>query len=248
MEKKVAIILPNYNSDKFLQKTINSILAQTYKNWSLYIVDDHSNTETINFLKKINNSKINIYFLKKNKGAGYCRNLAINKSKSYYLAFIDSDDTWDKNKLKLQISFMEKKNFNFTYTYYKTYNHNTKKINKIHIPDKLNFNNFITNTSIATSSMIITRSLAKNIKFINSKVCEDFFYKCQLLKKSLYAYCIKKHLMTYSIRDNSLQSKKIKNLCWMYRINKKYNKLNLFMNIKSLFFISINSIKKYGFK
>ena len=248
MEKKVAIILPNYNSFKFLNKTLNSVLNQTYKNWVLYIVDDCSNLKTIKFLKKIKNKKIKIFFLNKNKGAGYCRNLAINKSKSHYIAFIDSDDIWNKNKLKLQINFMEKNKLNFTYTYYNSYNYKTKRINKVKTPDRFNFNSFIKNTSIATSSMMITRSLSKNIKFINAKVCEDFFYKCQLLKKNLNAYCVKKYLMTYSIRENSLQSKKIINLIWMFKINQKYNKLNFFMNIKSLFFISINSIKKYGFK
>lgn len=246
--KKVSIILPNYNSSEFLKKTLNSILNQTYKNWELLIVDDNSNNETIKLLKKIKNKKIKIYFLKKNKGAGFCRNFAINKSKSHYLAFIDSDDIWNKNKLKFQISFMEKNKFNFTYTYYKTNNFKTKKINKTIIPEKFNFNTFVKNTSIATSSMMVTRPIIHNIKFINSKVCEDFFFKCQLLKKNLNAYCLKKYLMTYSIRGNSLQSKKLRNLYWMYRINKNYNKFNFFMNIKSLFFISINSIKKYGFK
>ena len=248
MEKKVAIILPNYNSSEFIKKTLDSILSQSYKNWKLYLVDDHSNLKTVKLLKKIKNKKIKIYFLKKNKGAGFCRNLAINKSKSHYLAFIDSDDVWHKDKLKLQINFMEKNQHNFTYSYYKTYNHKTKKTNKIITPENFNFNNFIKNTSIATSSMIITRSLTKNIKFINSKVCEDFYYKCLLLKKNINAYCIKKYLMNYSIRKNSLQSKKIRNFYWMFKINKNYNKLNFFINLRSLIFITFNSLKKYGFK
>jgi len=192
MEKKVAIILPNYNSSEFIKKTLDSILSQSYKNWKLYLVDDHSNLKTVKLLKKIKNKKIKIYFLKKNKGAGFCRNLAINKSKSHYLAFIDSDDVWHKDKLKLQINFMEKNQHNFTYSYYKTYNHKTKKTNKIITPENFNFNNFIKNTSIATSSMIITRSLTKNIKFIDSKICEDFYYKCQLLKKKKKCLFFKK--------------------------------------------------------
>ena len=246
---EVSIILPNYNSSEFIEKTINSILKQTYKHWKLIIVDDCSDLKTIKILKKYRqHKKIKIIFLKKNKGAGFCRNLAISKSKSRYLAFIDSDDTWNKNKLKFQINFMEKNYHNFTYSYYNTYNHKTKKINKIKTPGSFNFENFIKNTSIATSSMIITRSLTKKIKFKNLKVCEDFFYKCQLLKKNINAICIKKHLMNYSIRQNSLQSNKIRILFWMYKINKNYNKFNFFINIKSLFFIAINSIKKYGLK
>ena len=102
-KKKIAIILPNYNSSKFINETIRSIKNQSYKNWELIIVDDASDEKTKKVLKNFKNEKkIKIYYLKKNKGAAYCRNLGIRKSKSDYLAFIDSDDYWKKNKLKLQ--------------------------------------------------------------------------------------------------------------------------------------------------
>ena len=104
---KVSIILPNYNSSKYLNATINSIINQTYKNWELIIVDDNSDNATLNLLKKYKNKKnIKIFFLKKNRGAGFCRNLAIKKSTSYYIAFIDSDDLWKKNKLNKQVNYM----------------------------------------------------------------------------------------------------------------------------------------------
>ena len=92
-EPKVSIILPNYNSSKTIGATINSVLQQTYKNWELIIVDDCSDRKTKNILSKYRKiKKIKILYLKKNKGAGPCRNLAIKKTNSYYLAFIDSDD------------------------------------------------------------------------------------------------------------------------------------------------------------
>ena len=113
---KIDIILPNYNSSQFILNTIKSISNQTYKNWKLIIVDDFSDKETKNILKKISKKKnIQVFFLNKYRGAGFCRNFAINKSKSPYLAFIDSDDTWEKNKLEKQINFMKKNNFLFSY-------------------------------------------------------------------------------------------------------------------------------------
>ena len=99
---KIDIILPNYNSSNFIIRTIRSILKQTYKNWKLIIVDEFSNKKTKSILKEISkNRNIKIFFLNKNHGAGFCRNLAIKKSNSPYLAFIDSDDTWEKNKARL---------------------------------------------------------------------------------------------------------------------------------------------------
>ena len=79
---KISIILPNYNSQKYLIKTIKSILNQSFKYWELIIVDDNSNLETINILNKLKkNKKIKIFFLNKNNGDGYCRIFGIKKSK-----------------------------------------------------------------------------------------------------------------------------------------------------------------------
>ena len=156
---KIDIILPNYNSSQFILETVKSILGQTYKNWKLIIVDDCSDKETISVLKKIKkNKKIRIFRLKKNHGAGFCRNYAIKKSYSPYLAFIDSDDLWKKDKLKKQINFMEKNNYSFTYTNYETFG---DKIKKISSPQKINYSNFIKNTSIIVK-IIKNQSSGKN--------------------------------------------------------------------------------------
>jgi len=243
---KIDIILPNYNSSEFIIKTIKSILKQTYKNWKLIIVDDCSDKKTINILKQISKNKnTKVFFLNKNHGAGFCRNLAIKKSNSSYIAFIDSDDTWKKDKLKKQIDFMKKNNFSFSYTNYKTFDQKNRKVDN---PLKLDYFDFLRNTSIATSTMMIKRNIIGNTKFTNTKICEDFFFKCELLKKTGYAFCLDEYLTNYRIRKNSLQSNNLRNFYWIWKINKNYNKLNIFDNFMSLLFISINSLKKYGGK
>ena len=247
-ERKVSIILPNFNSAQFIERTLNSILNQSYKNWELIIVDDNSNSETIKILKKFKKfKKIRIFFLKKNYGQGYCRNYAIKKTSSDFYAFIDSDDLWRKDKLKIQIDFMVKYNFDFTYTHYYTFT-KKQKLNSILTPRKITFESFIKNTSIATSTMILSKNLVKKTKFPNTKICEDYFFKCQILKKINYAICCPFFLTKYRIRKNSLQSNRFKNLFWMWKINKNLNHFNIFKNFISLFFISVNSLRKYGFR
>ena len=254
-EIKVDIILPNYNSDQFFSETIDSVLGQTFKNWQLIVVDDNSNLNNKELLKKyLNYPQIKIIWLKKNKGPGFCRNIAMRYSKSDYIAFIDSDDIWYKDKLLDQLSFMLKNNFEFTYTNYLTFKtngnflqkHNEK--NTVKPPKNFNFKTFIKNTSICTSTMVIKKNLIENIKFTNTKICEDYYFKCKILKKVGYAYCLSKTLTKYRIRPNSLQSSKLKNFYWIWHINKNYNHLNFFKNLKSILCISINSVKKYGFK
>ena len=248
---EVEIVLPNYNSEAYLSKTINSVINQTFKSWRLIIIDANSNSETQKILKNFNNHpNINIIRLKKNKKAGFCRNLAIRNSKSDYIAFIDSDDIWDKEKLSKQLDFMIKNKYHFTYTNYIPFKNENEQNNLKEIkPEKFfNFNKFTKNTSIATSTMIIKRSLIGNVRFTNTKICEDYFFKCQILKKVNKAYCLLENLTKYRIRKNSLQGNKIRNLYWIWYINKNYNQLNFFENIISLLCISMNSLKKYGFK
>ncbi len=242
---KIDIILPNFNSSSYIRETLNSVINQTYSNWNLIIVDDCSDKKTVNILKKYSKYKrFKIYWLKKNRGAGYCRNYAIKKSKSPYVAFLDSDDMWKKNKLKLQVNFMKKNNYSFSYTNYEVFGMRSKNVVA---PSKFDFYKFIHNTSICTSSMMIKRKIIKSVKFTNTKICEDYYFKCKILK-NFNAYCLDYFLTKYRLRKNSLQSNIFRNFYWIWKINKDYNKLNLLDNFFSLFFISFNSIKKYGLK
>ncbi len=266
MENKkteVDIILPNYNSSDFIETTIASVISQTYKNWNLIIVDDCSDEKTKKILNKYSQNKnIQIVFLEKNKGAAFCRNHALELSKSEYVAFLDSDDVWFPDKLTKQINFMKKNNYNFTYTNYTLaredrygfYKHQWGKgydmsnQNSIRPREKYNFDSFIKDTSIATSTMMIKGELARKYKFTDTKICEDYFYKCSILKEIGYAYCLNESDTLYRIRKDSLQSKKLRNLYWIWKINSKFNKLNFFNNLNSVISISLKSLKKYGFK
>ena len=115
----VDVILPNYNKAEFLEEAINSVIAQTYKNWHLYIIDDHSDDNSAKVIDKFSNlGNVTVIKLHKNKGPSFCRNYAIRMSKSKYISFLDSDDSWSSSKLEKQITFMEKHNLTFTYTDY----------------------------------------------------------------------------------------------------------------------------------
>ena len=247
----VDIILPVYNSENFISKTINSILNQKYKNWRLLIIDDKSQDNTFKIIQKkyskyIKRKKIFLYQNSKNQGQGYSRNFLLKKISSNYIAFIDSDDLWKKNKLYDQINFMEKKKYDFTFTDYKILKDN-KKINTAKAPTFFNYDNFLRNTYIATSTIILSRKAIGKLNFPNIRLCEDYIFKCNLLKK-FTAFKLPKINMYYRIRKDSLQSQRLKVLYAVWRINKKFNNMSLLQNLLSLFFISLNSLKKYGFR
>ena len=248
-QPNIDIIIPNYNKAKYLNQCLDSILSQTYKNWKIYLVDDNSHDDSAKIFKKYENiDNINFFLLKENKGPAFCRNYAIEKSSSEFLAFMDSDDFWPKDKLKKQINDMLKNDYNFTYTDYNFFfNDNEENIRTVILPFFLDYKNFILKSSMSTSSIIISRNSLGNVRF--KKVDqEDYLFKCDLLKKGETAFNVKDTFVYYRINKNNRSANKLKNLVSLWQINKTQNKLNFFTNLKSLFFVSVNSLKNYGWK
>jgi teichuronic acid biosynthesis glycosyltransferase TuaG len=253
LKKKIDIIMPNYNKGNYIGTAIKSVINQSYKNWNLYIIDDNSqdnSKDQILIYKK--DKRIKTIFLKKNKGPSFCRNYGLKKAKSSFIAFLDSDDYWKKNKLKHQLNFMLKKKYPFTFTDYIPILENKNKnyfLKKTNIISSFTFNKFIGNSSINTSTMILERKFIKNLKFRNLSLMEDYIFKCDLMKKTNIPFKkFSEASSIYRIIRKSRSSKKIKNIYYLWKLNKKYNKLGTLLNLKSILNISINSLKKYGFK
>ena len=118
IEKLVSIITPNYNCEKYISQTIESVLAQTYANWEMIIVDDCSTDNSyqiaLEYAKK--DKRIHVYKNEINSGAAKSRNVAIQMAQGDYVAFLDSDDLWAPEKLEKQLNFMKNNNYCFTYT------------------------------------------------------------------------------------------------------------------------------------
>ena len=237
--------MPNYNKSHYLDKSINSVINQTYKFWKLIIIDDNSNDQSKNILKKYKkNKKIKIFYLKKNKGPSYCRNFGLKNSKSNYVCFLDSDDFWEKKKLEKQLSFIIKKKYNFIYSDYYFQFRNKKYLTSI--TSFFNYDKFIFNSAINTSTIMINKKILKGITFKNTQF-EDYIFKCDILKKGFSAFKSNYPSAHYVKSENSRSKDKLSNLIRLFIVNKKYNKFNFFLNIKSVFFISLNFFKKYNF-
>ena len=245
----VDIIVPNFDKGKYLKKCLESVVNQSYKKWKLVVVDDNSKDVSLNILKKFKNKKkIKIIYLKKNKGPSFCRNLAIKNSSSRYVAFLDSDDPWKHNKLYTQLKYMIKNKYDFTFSDYCTYYEKDKKIKKknfTNLKNSFNYQEFILNSSINSSTMILKREVLKGIKFKKLNLLEDYIFKCQILKKNYTANKISQVLAYYRVYEHNRSKNKLNNLLFLWKVNKKYNKLNFLENLKSVISISYNSLKKY---
>lgn len=109
-----SVIVNTYNSAKTIERTISSVFSQTFTNYEVIVVDDHSIDDTINVVNKVSfkfKRKIRIIRLNKNQGIANSRNIGIEESKGKYIAFLDGDDLWKDNKLRIQFNELKKNSF-----------------------------------------------------------------------------------------------------------------------------------------
>jgi glycosyltransferase involved in cell wall biosynthesis len=156
-----SVIIPTFNQAEFLNKAIKSVLEQTYKDYELIIIDNFSTDNTEEIIKNFNNKKIQYYKNSNNGIIAKSRNIGINKSKGKWLAFLDSDDFWYTNRLKIafdEISKNEHYEFISTNEVINDKIHNTKKIWK-YGPSEKNFYKRLLKygSCISTSASIVKR-------------------------------------------------------------------------------------------
>ena len=117
MTDLVSIIMPSYNTGKYIKDTIQSVFAQTYANWEIIIVDDCSTDDTDEIIQPLlKDSRIRYYKNEQNYGAAVSRNRALREARGKWIAFLDSDDLWLPEKLEKQVKFMQDNGYAFTFT------------------------------------------------------------------------------------------------------------------------------------
>lgn len=121
-EELVSIIMPSFNTEQYIADTIRSVLAQTYQNWELIIVDDCSTDRTDEVVAGFRDKRIHYLKNDTNSGAAVSRNRALREAKGKWIAFLDSDDLWTPQKLEKQVRFMEENHYYFSYTDYEEIN------------------------------------------------------------------------------------------------------------------------------
>jgi len=246
MKDLISIIIPYFKKKEFFKETIESIKNQSYKNFEIIIVyddNDKSDLKFVNYtLKEIKNKKIIIN--RNNLGAGMSRNLGIKKSKGKFIAFLDADDIWHKNKIKKQINFMKKKKVDFSFSNYLVINKNKKVIKKIKDPKRITFTNLLFACDIGLSSVILKSDLLKIHKFPKLKTKEDYLLWLRLAKDGVKMIGINETLLSWRKTDNSLSSSTLQKLRDAFLIYNKYLKFNFFKSIFHVFALSLNFFNK----
>jgi teichuronic acid biosynthesis glycosyltransferase TuaG len=267
----ISVIMPCYNSSRFIVRAILSVLNQTYKNLELIIVDDCSTDETKKIIKKFikQDKRIKFYSTKKNsKTVAKPRNLGVSKAVGEYVAFLDSDDYWYEGKLDYQMKYIGNFLVSFTAADYVTES-STRKSNFLvsyaRIFLQIFFINLIKNKGsywlyvynpFLISSVILKTSLIKKLKFDENKdKREDLTYWLELFERPKKNFIFhSKILLTISRSINSMSSNKvielnkiINSICSNFLIYKNYEKyffflLGIFLRISKLFLSKIYTV------
>lgn len=240
-ETLVTIVTPSYNSKDYIVETIDSVLNQSYQNYEMLIIDDCSNDGSYeivsDYIKKDNRFKV--YRLESNSGCpAVPRNFALKIAKGDYIAFLDSDDIWHKDKLEIQIKYMSQNNCFFSASEIKIFR-NIDEINKA-INSEINFNlleseeifhkKLIFKNIIPNSSVIIKRDLINKLRFnvdLRYKAIEDYHMWLRILEKGTKCCKLSSQLLFYRIAETSISKSKFamfKKHIMLYSEYKPYNK------------------------
>ncbi len=246
----VSIIMPAYNSSKYIKKSILSVLNQSHSNFQLIIIDDKSTDDTLNIIRSIEDKRIILLENTVNLGVGPSRNIGIIKSKGRFIAFLDSDDIWEKNKLSIQIKNMFDKNYSFTFHPLIFINKDDQVIGKPKLKStKVNFSFLLRNTIIPTSSIVIDKTFFTDYLFPFSKYSsgEDYAYCLKLLTQTKFAYGINQFLGFYRKTNTSLSSKKFKNIFKVFYVQNSLFKISVLKSSINSLFYAFNAVIKHYF-
>jgi teichuronic acid biosynthesis glycosyltransferase TuaG len=249
----VTIVIPYKKNLDYLFSALKSTFEQSYRNFKISIIYDNEDKSDLHKIKKFLKNEVikkkisyKIIVNKNSLGAGYARNVGIKKSKTKYIAFLDSDDLWDKNKLKVQVNFMEKNNILFSHTSFHIINANNKIISSRFAKKKILFKDLITSCDIGLSTVILRSSLLNKNKILFPKIKtkEDYVLWLRIIKKINIIRGLNNKLTYYRKTKGSLSSDKLLSLINGYKVYKDHMNYGLTKSLFYLFILSVNSLKK----
>lgn len=242
----ITVVTPIYNSTLFLERTIRSVINQTYTNWELLLIIDQKTTDSSPSIAKKyskDDPRIKVLSLPECNNLANNRNLGISLAQGVYTCFLDSDDIWLPNKLAVQVNYMIETKTPFTYHSFAVIDESEK----VSGPDrsakyKVGFNDLLKNNCIGCLTVMIESKIAKKYMMEDIRH-EDLHYWLKITKDGISAFPIPDVLAKYRVRDNSVSDNKIQSAIWRWNLYKNQN-ISLIKSIYYLLAYILFAIKK----
>lgn len=248
-EELVSIITPLYNGERFVAQTIESVLAQTYKNWEMIIINDGSkdNSEEIAKAYSAKDGRIKV-FSQENAGSAAARNNGIRRAEGRYIALLDADDLWDANFLESQLNLMKETGAELVYASHRRIDENGKEcLRPFIVSGTTDYKGLLKTCSISCLTGLYDSKrhgkvyLREDLKSLR----DDFLYWLTIVKMTGKAYANNKIIASYRILGNSASRNKKKVIRPQFRIYYEIEKLGLIRSVYYLAHWAINGFLKY---
>ena len=245
----ISIIMPCYNSEKFISEAIESVLAQTYQNWEMLIIDDCSTDTSISRINRYlaKDKRIKLFVTKENsKSPVEPRNIGVKNAQGRYIAFLDSDDIWLPTKLDNQAKRFIGDNTAVVFSYYEKISETGNRKNRIIMsPDSVTYDQLLKGNCIGCLTAIYDIEKTGKV-FFKHIGHEDYEYWLSILNCGYLARNTNTTEALYRIRKNSISTNKLKSSKWTWYIYRKVVKLSLIQCVYYFCYYIINSLKKYS--
>ncbi|WP_422529156.1 glycosyltransferase family 2 protein [Serratia fonticola] len=244
----VSIIMPTYNSSVFVHEAIQSILNQDYHHWELIITDDCSTDNTVSIIDTYSrkDKRIQYYINKSNSGAAITRNNSIVKARGDYVAFLDSDDLWHKDKLSSQIGFMLNSNSCFSFTPFSLVSEQGHHLNKtvdLNNCKKVNYHEMLAKKcTLGCSTVMLNRSSFPDLTMPLLRTGQDYALWLKLLKSGVQADCLNVPLTSYRIVKNSISRNKIKKAKRQWQIYREIESIGFLRSCYYFCFYAVRAV------
>jgi len=250
---QISIVMPAFNAVKTIAESIESVQKQTYPYWELLVLDDASTDRTREVVDKMSasDSRIHLYTEDANHGVAFERNKGVHKARFDWIAFLDSDDCWTKDKLEKQVHQVQLNSVSNAPSLYYTgsafMNASGQRLPYIlHVPSRLTASDILKQNLISCSSALVRKELMiRHPMPISEKkpIHEDFATWIAILKEG-DAVGIDEPLLIYRVSSNSKSGNKLK-AATMHWNSMRMNEVSISASLYNMFFYIARGLRKY---
>jgi glycosyltransferase involved in cell wall biosynthesis len=257
--------MPSYNTAPYIAESIRSVIAQTYADWELIIVDDASTDNTDEVVASCLSSRIRYLKNDRNRGAAYSRNRALREAKGKWIAFLDSDDLWAPEKLERQLKFMVENDYAFSYTRYEEIDESGKPTGTlVGGPRRITKTGMFNYCWPGCLTVMYNRDVVGNIQIAEIQKNNDYAMWLKICRKA-DCFLLDENLARYRKRDGSIThschperseakskdlSRHLSLIKWHYKLYREAEGMNpvvsLFNTGRNLFFGVWKKVKYVG--
>ena len=225
----VSVIMPAYNAEEYISEAVQSVMAQTYTNWELLILDDCSTDGTADKARCFSDldPRITLYSNPKNIGVALTRNKGMALAKGSWVALLDSDDIWHKDKLEKQLVAAENTGADIIYCSYSLMDKNGEHLSDFIVPERTSYDDMLRKNVIGCSTVFMRSPILIHHHFSTEYYHEDYVLWLELLKSGYIAAASTDVLVDYRIVDGSRSNDKLKSAKNRWLIYREIEKLSL---------------------